>query len=100
MTFKPDSLEAFIFYLAQQKALQRMQKKTLLNTQNLGLCDEEESALCDSLMLGLDRLDKEYEQLLLRLCQRTEKGDQIVAALFKVSELNQKETTDENRIDN
>ena len=82
--FKPDTLESLIIYLAYIKSFLRVSKSNFIQTLQLGVLDDAELALMDSLLLGFERLDKEFADTIEHCVARSDKADHILLALNKI----------------
>lgn len=81
MEFKPDSLEAVIFFLAYVKAFNIMQITTFEDVLKKGILDEAEATLIESVIIGMQKTDTELESAIRETAQRTDKLDHILLAL-------------------
>lgn len=85
MEVKPYTLEHFILYAAYTKTLVKMISKNVQGFVDKGILDEPESALADALLLGLDKADYEFSQLIEHCLTRTDKGDHLALALVNLA---------------
>lgn len=91
--FKADSLEGTVFYLAYCKGILKGLSFHIQRALDKGILDEAEMVLIESILIGMTRLDGEFEQAVEHCLARTEKAEHILLALNRVLK---QETENEN----
>lgn len=70
MVLPVKTLEEFVRFAAYCKAYEKGLKREFESSLREGYLQEEEEALVASLIIGIDKLDNEYRQLLAHCCER------------------------------